>query len=1356
MATCPNPELQDEVPDTQLSDAKRRLLERRLGGKSIGLQADSAAIQPRPEGSKVPLSAEQRRVWLHASQQLDAPIYNEPFTVYRYGSFSLEILEASLNEILQRHEAWRTSFSADGDVITHSSLRVSLPFVDLTELPETERDAAALRIATEDARIPIPLDAPPLFRAHVVRVKEDEHRLYLTFHHIIFDGVSIARIFMPELSTIYAAFERGMPSPLPPLELQYGDYAIWRERNVDSPKVKEHLEYWVDQLSGELPILKLPEDRRRPAITSHRGSMECFDLPAELVTDLRQLSSTQGVTLYMTLLAAFETLLFRYSGQNDIIVGSATDARRRPELEGVVGYFLDTYAIRTKPTAELSFIDLLIQTRDAVLGGLAAADVPFDRVVRAVNPKRDASQHPIFQAFFTIRPPAPQLPQGWDFTQTDVTVGASKFYLYLELGERPDRMQARFFYIANIWDSSTIKRMAAHWLMLLRSICDNPETALGDLAILTPEERRDIFEAGGWNDTAWLTPQAPLNMLFEEQVRRTPRALAAVCKQERWTYEDLDTRAEELASWLKAAGVKRGSIVAIMLDRSLDLLASLIAVHKVGAAYLPIDIHMPTERIALFLTKAQPAAIVTQVSLRKQIPSDQTIVIVDEDRDRHTDRRNLRDATHAEAANDLEDLAYVIFTSGTTGEPKGVEISQRSLVNLLLSMQTSPGFSSTDVLLAVTPVSFDIAALELFLPIICGGTIVIASREEAHDPHLLANAMRDSSCTVMQATPTTWRALLLSGWNDAHVSASHESGKMLRVLCGGEPLPRDLAAGLLTTGVELWNMYGPTETTIWSLIHRIDPVIEEEAGPMAVGRPIANTQAYILDARQRLQPTGVPGELFLGGLGLARGYRGDPEKTASRFPSISSVMNARLYATGDRAIQHADGTITVLGRTDNQVKIRGHRIELEEVEAAILRHPNVAHAAARVWPESTGDMRLSSYIVAKNDPPPNTAEMRRFLSEILPDSMIPSDVIAMPAIPLTPHGKIDRTKLPAPTAENGPSKPIRLSGPQEIRLAQIWGELLDRKHIGPTESFFDLGGHSVLVAVLQQKILVEFGQRIPITKLFHSSTVRQQATLLEPAANGQATLPPGVIALQPRGSRRGIFWVHYLNGDLAQEMGEDQPFFSLALTAEDIATLGKSPSVENIAACQVVKMLAAQPEGPYIIGGLCASGNVGFEIASQLQRAGHEVSLLIILDAKNASHPEPIEPVALKLKQIRYSWKRTQRVGYAQSIIDLRKRLLKRLALITKKQYAKTELGIAQEIIEAAARTYRPQKYEGNVLLLLASDRPPGVDFLDGWQAVASNKLQVHYVPGHHSDLIHLPCVRGVADTIKSELNSLS
>ena len=475
-----------------MSDAKRRLLEQRLRGASA--QASADPVVPRPPGAKVPLSAEQRRVWLHASQQPDLAIYNEPFTVRRYGSFNLKVLEASLNEILGRHEAWRTSFSAQGEEVIHPFVRVTLPFLDLSGLPEAQRESEALRLATADAQNPIPLDAVPLFRARVVRIKPDEHRLYLTFHHIVFDGVSIARIFTPELTAIYAAFEKGEPSPLPEPALQYADYSLWRERHLASPAVRQKLAYWLEHLSGELPVLRLPEDRPRPAVASHRGSMETFEFPYDLVKDLRELSSAQGVTLYITLLAAFKVLLFRYSAQNDLIVGSVTDARRRPELESVMGYFLDTFAIRTRPSADLRFSEYLSQTRDSALGGLAAAEVPFDRVVHEVNPKRSTSHHPIFQAFFSIRPPMPRIAEGWNLTQMDVTVGTTKFMLHLELGERPDfkadRIEARFLYNTDIWDGATIKRMSAHWLALLRSACENPEKTLGALSLLTPGRDR--------------------------------------------------------------------------------------------------------------------------------------------------------------------------------------------------------------------------------------------------------------------------------------------------------------------------------------------------------------------------------------------------------------------------------------------------------------------------------------------------------------------------------------------------------------------------------------------------------------------------------------------------------------------------------------------------------------------------------------------------------------------------------------------------------------------------------------------------------------------------------------------------
>ena len=1297
-------------------------------------------------------------MWLHASQQPELPIYNEPFTIHRHGSFDLGILEASMNEVLRRHEAWRTRFSPNGETVIHTDIRVTLPLVDLSELPQAEREAEALRIATEDAQKPIPLDALSLFRARVVRMQPDEHRLYFTVHHIIFDAISIARIFVPELSAIYASFEHAHPSPLPSPALQYGDYAIWRERHLESPIVKQHLAYWIEQLSGELPVLRLPEDRPGPAIASHRGSMECFQMPAELVENLRRLSHEQGVTLYMTLLAAFNVLLFRYSGQKDLIVGSATDARRRPELEAVMGYFVDTFAIRTRPAAELRFSEYLAKTRDAVLGGLAAADVPFDRVVQEINPQRDTSHHPIFQAFFSFRPPMPPFAEGWNLTQMDVTVGTNKFILHLDLCDRSNHMEARFHYSTDIWDAATIRRMAKHWLVLLQSVCRNPQSALGALPILTSEETAALLESGGWNDTTRSFPQVTLDALIDDQVRRTPHAIAAVFGNERWTYEELNSRADALAASLRAVGITRGSIVAIVLDRSLDLLAGLIAILKTGAAYLPIDIQMPLDRISLCLADAQPSAILTQRSLVQQVASSaNAIVLVDGNREQQNSVSVDAVANEAtQVTNNPEDTAYLIYTSGTTGEPKGVEISQRSLVNLLVAMQTSPGFGSDDVFLAVTPISFDIAALELFLPIISGGMVVIASREEMQDPYLLTKAIHRSGCSVMQATPATWRALLLSGWDCAQQSSTGNSSRMLKVLCGGDVLPRELAERLLATGAELWNMYGPTETTIWSLIHRVRQGAEEEAGSVSIGLPIANTQAYILDQQRQdqqrqLLPIGVPGELFLGGLGLAKGYRGQPQQTEERFLKIESVGGRRLYRTGDIAVRRADGTIEVLGRTDNQVKIRGYRVELEAVEAALLRHPHVAAAAARAWPEPTGDLRLCVYIVANGEVAPSLADLRAFLGSSLPATMIPSDVIPVPTIPLTPHGKIDRARLPAPAASEIPHHPTAAWSPEQGRLATIWADLLG-KNIGLDDDFFDLGGHSLLVAVLQQRIANEFGQRIPMVELFHNPTVRRQAELTQKLLKGGPGLPPGVIPLQTHGTRNGIFWVQTSNRQLVKAIGDDHPSMVVALTAEDVTSLGKAPSLQRIAECHAHKILATQPKGPYVICGLCALGILAYEIASQLQATGHVVSLLVLLDSPNPFSLKSWRSLAPGLSYLRYFLKKTARLGVRISLNSLRQRLLRRFNRTIRTRSPRTEMRIVQEMISAAINAYRPENYDGKVLLVLASDHPPHVNILPGWQAIIPRNLHTLYVDGYHRDLSDTRNAQTLADAIVSHL----
>jgi amino acid adenylation domain-containing protein len=1349
MAGDPCEELRMEGGMASLSPTKQRLLDQRMRGAGLPIEQ---GLRPRAPGTKIPLSAEQRRVWLHAQQQPDVPIYNEPVTVQKFGNFDLRLLEASFEQVLRRHEAWRTSFSPQGEQLVQPVVSVRFPLIDISGLPAAEREAEAVRIATEEARSAIAIGDFPLYRAKVVRMSPHEHRLYLTFHHIIFDGVSIERVFVPELSAIYASLEAGRPWLLAEPLIQYGDYAVWREQHAESPAVKRHLAWWLDQLSGELPTLRLPEDHVRPATANHRGSVERLRIPAALAERLRQFSRDQGVTLYMTLLAAFGVLLFRYSGQSDFIVGSATDARRRPELEKVMGYFLDTFALRTRPTADLAFAQYLSHMRESVLGGVAAADVPFDRVVQEIRPKRDTGRHPIFQVFFTMLPLTPPLSEDWKTAPTDVTVGASKFDLHLEVGNGAGGLDARFFYRTDLWDAPTIRRMAAQWLVLLESIERNPDTPLGLLGMLTAEEISLVAGPRGWNDTARPLPEATLPELIEDQVRRTPKNIAVAFGNERWSYEALNARAEAIAAMLCGAGVTRGSVVAIALDRSLDMLAGLVAVLKTGAAYLPLDIHMPRERVEQCLADAEPSAILTQRSLVQRFEATgRAVVLVDG----HRDLENLAAVDRSakgstRSTGDLDDTAYLIYTSGTTGEPKAVEITQRSLVNLMTAMQTEPGFGPEDVLLAVTPISFDIAALELFLPLICGGIVVIAAREEVLDPYLLASAISRSGCTVMQATPATWRALLLSGWRG--------SSRRLRVLCGGEALPGELASRLLATGAELWNMYGPTETTIWSLIHRVHPGTgsggeEKETGRVSVGRPIANTTAFLLDAQQQLLPIGVPGELFLGGVGLARGYRGRAKQTAERFFTVESAGGLRLYRTGDIAVRRADGTIEVLGRTDNQVKVRGHRIELEAVEAAVLRHPRVAAAAAGAWPEATGDLRLSVYVVAaKGAAAPDVADMREFLGRSLPESMIPSDVVALPEIPLTPHGKVDRARLPRPMAKESVPLPSKLHSSEEVRLAAIWADLLGRNHIGREDNFFDLGGHSLLVAALQQRIANSFGRRIPIIELFQNPTIRQQSELTRGHVRDVQMLPPGVHALQPKGMRNSIFWAHHLGLNLAKEMGDDQPFISVGLTAEDVTMLGEAPTLQRIAGCLLDKILATQAESPYTIGGLCLGGVLAYEIASQLQDSGREVSLLVLLDPPNPSYLDSCDSVAPKFSYLRYILKRAAKLGPRVSLKYFREHLFKLLPRSMRLDLIRTEVAIAREMIETAAFEYQPRKYEGKVLLMLASERPPHVDFLPGWQAVVPRSLHTHYVDGHHRDLIRAPHVKGVAGAILSHL----
>ena len=1164
--------IQDPVTEIpSLSEAKKRLLAQRLKG-NVETEQEPERIAPRAPGTPTLIGPEQYSMWLDVTLQPDVPAYNEVFTVRYQGDVDGKALEAAFNAFVARHEAWRTSFAmVEGEVHLNivPSVAVKLPIVDLTHLPAAEREAESLRLAAAQAVVPIALEKAPLFRATVVRVAANDCRLHLVLHHLIFDGFSLRRTFLPELATLYNGFVAGTPAVLPPLAVQYGDFALWRRQQADSPAMDEHLAYWRKQLAGELPVLRLPGDRSRPAVISRRGNVLRFDLTHEQMENLRVVAKACGASLYMALLATFKILLFRYSAQEDLLVGSVSDGRRRSELQGMMGYALDIFALRTNPTASLSFSDYLRQVKRSVLEAFSASEVPFERVVSALGKKRDLSHQPVFQTVFAFQPTSPYVFADWEVGATAVSTGASKFDLYVEADERLTHTAVRIHYVSDLLDTATIERMAGHWTRLIEAAAANPATPLGDLNLMTPAERQMMLV--DWNRMEVpLSPDPALRTmhgLVSAQVARTPEAPAVSFEGKTLTFAQVEAEANRIASYLAAAGAAPDTLAAIFLDRSEHLVTGLLAILKTGAAYMPLDPGTPAARIKLCLEDATPAVILTQRSRAASLPKSASVVVILED---ILEASNQTDGSFTGAPFDPEALAYIIHTSGSTGRPKGVELRHEGVANLLLSMQREPGLQSSDVLVAVTTISFDIAVLEIFLPLITGAQVVVASRETALDPTLLADLVRDAGCTVLQATPATWSSLLGSNW---------QGQKNLKALCGGEALNRSLADRLMALGIELWNVYGPTETTIWSTVRRVQPV----TGVIPVGRPIANTTTYILDARQQPVPIGVAGELYIGGIGVARGYRNKPELTAEKFVTPAVAGGARIYRTGDNALYRMDGTIEVQGRADNQVKIRGYRIELEDVEVNLTAHPAVAFAAAKAWPDETGGYRLAAYLVGVGGPPPSAAELRQFLRKRVADYMIPSDIIALEAMPLTSNGKIDRKQLTEPMRIRTVPVPVKttLEG-EELRLAAIWSELLQVETITATDNFFDLGGHSLMLLKMIRLINKEFSIELPIHPALPGADYREAGG---GGSRALATVESGawssLIPLNPRGTKRPFFLIHslMLYGRLPAALGPDQPFY--ALQPLPFGSYETNDWVDRMLEDHLRQIKRVQPRGPY-------------------------------------------------------------------------------------------------------------------------------------------------------------------------------
>jgi amino acid adenylation domain-containing protein len=1086
------------------SEARRNLLEKCLHGQ-LSLRPETESIPRRDPKEPVPLSYSQEQVWFHAQLVPDIPLYNEPVTIHYSGDLDIPALEQSFNEILHRHEAWRTGFTVvDGKPVqdVRPELSISLPVVDLRHLPEERRDSTAVRIATEEARKPLDLTQVPLFRARLIRMGDRQYRLYLVLSHIIFDGVAIYRIFLPELAALYQARVAGRPSPLPELDIQYPDYSCWQRKSLPPDSLAEHISYWRRQLGNDLPVLNLPSDYPRPPVQTFRGSMYPFTLSPSLTDAVKSLSRKEGVTLFQTLLAGFAALLCRYSGQDDLPIGSVTAGRDRPETKPLLGYFLNTVVLRADLSDDPGFRELLCRMRNLTLETLDHDCVPFGRLIHELNAPRDLSRNPLFQVMFSLEPSLPDLDPAWHLTQMDVDTEATKYDLYLELDERRDAILARFHYSTDLFNRTTIVRMSEHWMRLLEGAARDPSLRVSQLPLLSEQERSQIVVE--WNQTRSEYAQGGgIHDLFNAQCERTPDNTAVHEGERRLSFRQLQERSNRLAHYLRKLGANSRTRVALCVDRSFDMFVGLLGILKTGAAYVPLDPSHPPDRVASLLEDAEPAVLITQQKLLANAPVHRIPAVI-LDADWHKIARASADFP----ANDVQsdEPAYVLYTSGSSGKPKGVEGTHRGAMNRMSWMWERYPFEAGEVCCQKTNLGFVDSIWEIFGPLLAGIPSVILPAEVVRDPEELLRSLAGEGVTRIVLVPSLLRALL------DHAPNLQERVPRLKLWsCSGEALSGELARRFRQGHPEatLLNIYGASEVAADVTWHEVGA--EDVGATVPIGKPISNTQMYVLDPQRNPVPVGVRGEIYVGGDGLALGYWNRAALTAERFVEnpIAPERSKRLYRTGDLGRWRGDGEIEYLGRVDGEVKLRGMRIDLGEIESVLASHAGLREAAVeRV--EEGGEATLVAYLVPEDGEKADGRELRRYLRSKLPEHMVPARFVQVAELPLLPSGKVNRRALATVEgvvlSERGTVAPRTAV---EQKLAGMWREVLKVGDVGVDQNFFELGGHSLLVLQVMVRIRREFDVELGVRTMFEEPTIAELASEVEKArATGMKAQTP--------------------------------------------------------------------------------------------------------------------------------------------------------------------------------------------------------------------------------------------------------
>ncbi|HET9281982.1 MAG TPA: amino acid adenylation domain-containing protein [Candidatus Angelobacter sp.] len=1350
--------------------ALSQIIESAIQAKASGKDIVSAPeLEPVTRDGNLPLSFAQQRLWFLNQLTPEDTSYNVPGAIRIDGPLDVLALEQSLQTIVQRHEVLRTSFvefEGEPRQVIEEILELHLAQADLSALATDGQEAEILRLAEEEAHLQFDLRRAPMFRAKLLCCGEESHVLLMTLHHIVSDGWSLG-ILVKELTACYEAFTNDQPSTLPVLRVQYADFSVWQRKWLCGRVLEQQVAYWKQHLKNTPPALELPTDRSRPPVQTTHGAQKDASLDAELAAAVKRFAREQGVTVFMTLLSSFQSLLYRYTGQDNILVGTPIAGRTRVEIEGLIGCFVNTLVMKAEFAGNLTFAGLMQQVKESTLEAYTHQDLPFEKLVDELAPQRDLSRSPLFQVMFVLQNvPASELRLG-EAKLRRIELGTKRANFDLELvysEDDVDGIQGYLEYNTDLFDLSTIDRLLGHYRQLLQSLLAEPGKPITALPLLTGTERRQLLYS--WNDSFQKLPEnVCFHQVFEQLTKQTPEAVAASCGETCITYHELNARANGLASWLRKKGVNPEAIIALLMDRSIDFLVCMLAVFKAGGVYLPLDPKHPVQRQLQLLRQSCATHVISAADMTRELETSQEWNEALRPAFFHIeDLGLLPDSDIApDAVSDPAHAAYVIYTSGSTGTPKGAVIEHLGMLNHLYAKVKDLCLQASDVIAQTASQCFDISVWQFLAPLVVGARVAVFPDSIVADPKELFDYAILLRVTILEIVPSLLRAAL----------EEIESGRMpaprfstLRwLLLTGEALPSELVRRWLQhfPDIPIMNAYGPTECSDDVAHYGIHAGASFECAQAPIGVPIINTQLFVLDEQMEPVPVGVPGELYVGGIGVGRGYLHDPMRTAQAFvpDDFSARDGARLYRTGDLVRRLPSGEILYLHRTDHQIKMRGFRIELGEIEAALERHPDVLQAAVVMHQDQRQSQRLVAYLVTRKEV--TAGALRDALLQGLPEYMVPSNFVALPALPLTANGKLDRKALlPPPETKHAVIGPRNLI---EARLAEIWKQVLAISSVGVDENFFQIGGHSLIAVRMMAMIRNHFQRSLPLASLFQNPTIASLARML---AQKEAQEDRILVVIQSQGGGTPFFCVHPVGGgvlcyaELAHELGQDRPFYGLQYPRPGSVS-GPLERIEDLAVLYIREIRQVQPRGPYLLGGWSMGGLIAVEMAAQLMREGESVKPLVLFDTYPAQSGTAMGGEELPILAL-FAADICRLLGRDHEI--LRERFLQ-LAPGDQEQWLLQELkneGIlahdasAQEMQQmldifahniSASENYSLPQHLDRILFFRAADTAAGKALVEHWETATGSTIDFHVVPGDHYTMLKHPNVAVVAEHMK-------